>query len=137
VNEATPPTGGNSPSTREVRAGQEFDRGLLDLSVELSAREITAGKQFALYVVVKNPFTTPVWIDRVHVSLPSDLKRAIDRQHLRDEATKSKEKRKSQSAVLTEIKSLQAGIERLGKNLTNLIWRSEAPKYSSPNRGVE
>jgi hypothetical protein len=52
------------------------ERGLLDLSVELSTREITAGHQFAIFVLVKNPFTSPVWIDRVHVSLPSELKLA-------------------------------------------------------------
>jgi hypothetical protein len=33
------------------------ERGLLELSVALSKREITAGNEFALYVLVKNRFT--------------------------------------------------------------------------------
>ena len=50
-----------------------MERGLLDLSVALSTRNITAGKQFAIFVLVKNPFDKPVWVRQVHVSLPSEL----------------------------------------------------------------
>jgi hypothetical protein len=59
-----------------------MERGLLDLSVTLSTRNITAGKQFAIFVLIKNPFDKPVWVRQVHVSLPSELKlaRAEDRQ---------------------------------------------------------
>jgi hypothetical protein len=53
-----------------------MERGLLDLSVALSTRNITAGKQFAIFVLVKNPFDKPVWVRQVHVSLPSELKLA-------------------------------------------------------------
>ena len=59
------------------------DRGLLDISVELSSRDITAGKQFALFVLVKNPFDKVVWIRRVHVSLPSELRLATSDKSLR------------------------------------------------------
>ncbi len=45
----------------------------MDLSVEQSTRDITAGQQFALYVLAKNPFDKPVWINKVDVSLPSEL----------------------------------------------------------------
>jgi hypothetical protein len=55
------------------QTGAETQRGLLDLSVELSTREMTAGEEFALYVLVKNPFTHPVRVDSVHLSLPSEL----------------------------------------------------------------
>ena len=55
---------------------QTMERGLLDLSVALSTRNITAGKQFAIFVLVKNPFDKPVWVRQVHVSLPSELKLA-------------------------------------------------------------
>jgi hypothetical protein len=50
------------------------DRGLLELSVALSKREITAGNEFALYVLVKNPFSKPIFVHRVNVSLPSELR---------------------------------------------------------------
>jgi len=52
---------------------EQTERGLLDLSVEQSTRDITAGQQFALYVLAKNPFDKPVWINKVDVSLPSEL----------------------------------------------------------------
>lgn len=67
----------------------ETERGLLDLSVALSSRDITAGNQFALFVLVRNPFNKPVWIRRVHVSLPSELK-------LADPAALSKKEQKEQ-----------------------------------------
>lgn len=59
--------------SRSNQSSYEAERGLLDLSVALSTRDITAGNQFALFVLVKNPFNKPVWIRRVHVSLPSEL----------------------------------------------------------------
>jgi hypothetical protein len=52
------------------------ERGLLQLSVEFSSRDITAGSDFSLFVLVTNPFPIPISIGRVHVSLPSDLKLA-------------------------------------------------------------
>jgi hypothetical protein len=58
----------------------DTDRGLLDLSVELSTRDITAANEFTLFVLVKNPFTKPVWVERVHVNLPSELALAVDKE---------------------------------------------------------
>ena len=52
------------------------EKGLLDLSVELSTRNITAGKEFTLYVIVKNPYSIPIWIREVNVTLPTDLRLA-------------------------------------------------------------
>jgi hypothetical protein len=65
-------------SDPDIQAPQKADgeRGLLDLTVELSTKEITAGNEFAVFVLVKNPFTRPVWVERVHVSLPSELELA-------------------------------------------------------------
>lgn len=52
----------------------DLERGLLDLAVEISTSNVTAGKEFALFVLIKNPFHNPVWIHEVNVSLPSDLR---------------------------------------------------------------
>ncbi|MEM6425372.1 MAG: hypothetical protein AAF728_09465 [Cyanobacteria bacterium P01_D01_bin.128] len=56
------------------------DRGLLDLSVALSTRDITAGKDFTIFVLIKNPFDKQAWIRKVDVSLPSELEIAPKRQ---------------------------------------------------------
>ena len=56
------------------------EQGLLDLSVELSTGDVTAGNEFAIFVLVKNPFAKPVWIQEVNVSLPSELKRVDDKE---------------------------------------------------------
>lgn len=86
------------------------ERGLLDISVELSTRDITAGNQFALFVLVKNPFDKPVWIRRVHVSLPSELKLAIPEEVLEQAREKEKEKEKKERNLDRENQ----------KNLNNL-----------------
>jgi hypothetical protein len=69
------------------------NRGLLDISVELSMRDIMAGHEFALFALVRNPFTKPIWIRRVHVSLPSELKLAINQEAKKEleRATKQQE----------------------------------------------
>jgi hypothetical protein len=47
--------------------------GLLDLSVDLSVPEVYSGTEFTLYLHVKNPFSRPVWIKSVELSLPVQL----------------------------------------------------------------
>jgi hypothetical protein len=96
--------------------------GLLDLTVRLSTREITAGKQFAVFVLVKNPFRKPVWIERVHVSLPSELVLAHDADHAAEMAALEQKERQSahekeaqQTKLLAKIDALTKSIDMLSK----------------------
>lgn len=85
-----------------------MERGLLDLSIQLSTRNITAGNEFALFVLATNPFDKPVWIREVNVSLPSELKLANERE-VQEKIKKEHERQKEASKVaeqrLTEVKS--------------------------------
>lgn len=54
-----------------LQANQQL--GLLDLSVDLSVPEVYSGTEFTLYLHVKNPFSQPVWIKSVELSLPVQL----------------------------------------------------------------
>ncbi|WP_405585639.1 hypothetical protein [Streptomyces sp. NBC_01190] len=47
--------------------------GLLDLSVDLSVPEVYSGADFTLYLHIKNPFSIPVWVESVELSLPAQL----------------------------------------------------------------
>lgn len=98
-------------------------QGLLDLRVELSTRDVTAGKQFAVFVLVKNPFKQAIWIDRVHVSLPIDLKLAIDEKSaierlfdkIRPAATESQislKHKKYVQKVEDELRSIRSKMEK-------------------------
>lgn len=60
--------------TQSIGKDDFTDRGLLDLAVALSTRDITAGKQFTVFVIIKNPFNKQAWMRQVDVSLPSELK---------------------------------------------------------------
>lgn len=58
--------GGVEPSTiapiQSHQVGEsQSDRGLLDLAIELSLLNITAGSNFTLFVKIKNPFAKPIW----------------------------------------------------------------------------
>lgn len=98
-----------------VLKDNETERGLLDLSVALSSRDVTAGNQFALFVLVRNPFNKPAWIRRVHVSLPSELK-------LADPAALSKK----------EQKELRAKKRRTRENLEHHL--NEKEKFNQENK---
>ncbi|MGW6423131.1 hypothetical protein ACWF82_10680 [Nocardia sp. NPDC055053] len=50
-----------------------LQRGLLDLSVDLSVPEVYSGSDFTVYLHIKNPFETSVWISAVELSLPTQL----------------------------------------------------------------
>jgi hypothetical protein len=55
--------------------------GLLDLSVDLSVPEVYSGTEFTLYLHVKNPFSQPVWIRSVELSLPVQLSALESNRH--------------------------------------------------------
>lgn len=48
--------------------------GLLDLSVDLSVPEVHSGTDFTLYLHIKNPFGSRIWVRSVELSLPTQLK---------------------------------------------------------------
>lgn len=96
-----------------------MERGLLDLSVQLSTRNITAGNEFALFVLATNPFDKPVWIREVNVSLPSELKLANERE-VQEKVKKEHERQKDSAKVaeqrLTEVKAeISTVIEKMGE----------------------
>jgi hypothetical protein len=109
-----------------------MELGLLDLSIELSTRDLTAGKEFALFVLVKNPYNKPVWIYDVNVSLPSDLKLAntdkFNKQAKDAELKffaglqKAKDERTN---LLRQIEGLQDGINLLNEKLNGNNGRNE------------
>lgn len=98
----------------------DVEQGLLDLAVELSTSDVTAGNEFAIFVLVKNPFGKPVWVREVNVSLPSELKRVED-QGIRakfKEAEEKKEKQRQEDKedrkkLLESIYHLEAKIDNL------------------------
>ncbi len=57
----------------EAKDPVPLQRGLLDLSVDLSVPEVYSGSDFTVYLHVKNPFEVPVWISSVELSLPTRL----------------------------------------------------------------
>src|SRR6476469_8944439 len=81
-----------------------MDQGLLDLSVELSARNITAGTEFALYVMVTNPFGSPIWVRELNVTLPTDLRLAEDKEsrQLAERNTELGEQKRQQATAELE-----------------------------------
>jgi hypothetical protein len=96
------------------------DRGLLDISVELSMRDIMAGNDFALFVFVKNPFTRPIWIRRVHVSLPSELRLANEQKILKEVEKSKKQQKELEEKRKESIKELEGKIDSFQEKITSL-----------------
>jgi hypothetical protein len=103
-----------------LTSAPESTQGLLDLDVELSTSDITAGNEFTIFVLVKNPFSKPVWIQEVNVSLPSDLQRLDDKESERI----AKEAESSHQHAIEEkerTEKLEASIESLGGDVREVI----------------
>ncbi len=105
------------------------ERGLLDLSVVLSTRDITAGNQFAIFVLVKNPFDKPVWIRQVHVSLPSELKLANFLEKQSKNSKRKNETRKNLERLREEKRvRLEAKINLLNQEIKKVVKGLESSK---------
>ncbi|MEO1668896.1 MAG: hypothetical protein AAFU54_29975 [Chloroflexota bacterium] len=65
-------------------------RGLLDISVELSVPDIFSGDEFTVFVLIKNPFDRPVWVQRVSVSLPDAIRLAAEQGNKIDHSDEQK-----------------------------------------------
>lgn len=99
----------------------ESTQGLLDLAVELSKNDITAGNEFTIFVLVKNPFNKPVWIQEVNVSLPSDLLRLDDRESQQTAKDAEKKQQLATQERKQELEQLKESINGLDKNVVDLI----------------
>lgn len=111
----------NQQFCSQLKQDNLTERGLLDLSVALSTRDITAGKDFALFVLIRNPFEREAWIRQVDVSLPDELKVSHksyasdeDDRRLKDDS-KNKE---NETPKLKEDNNLE--LEKLITQISNL-----------------
>jgi hypothetical protein len=101
-----------------------MERGLLDLSIALSTRNITAGKQFAVFVLVKNPFDKPVWVRQVHVSLPSELKLAgTERKERQKWGEKNDSKNDLQRGKEEQMIRLETKLDVLNAEFSKILGR--------------
>ena len=58
--------------------------GLLDIKINLSNPEPTAGSEFTVYVLVTNPFDVPIWPFPPQVFLPSEVKPSFSTEKFQD-----------------------------------------------------
>jgi hypothetical protein len=95
-------------------------QGLLDLSVELSSPQVFFGTRFALYLRIKNPFSTPVWIRRVETNLPANVHTADsnDRWRRRQSSSDSTRQAAEQyvSVLLARLTSIQQRLAEFDRN---------------------
>jgi len=133
-------------SSQDLMAGQDIgdivdsdrdrNRGLLDLDVTQSSQDLMAGQDFSVYVIIKNPFDIPIWIKRVHVSVPSEIhlpqwnafklevEHMEEMEQLKEEnrkaALKEEAKRRSEIIIINEkIDELENQIEKFKKDGAN------------------
>jgi hypothetical protein len=114
---------------------QAVERGLLDLTVEVSTTNVTAGEEFALYVLVKNPHLKPIWIHEVNVSLPSDLRlvQPADVIAKHDEAQHALEEARRTAAdqAKTDLSKRIEALEQALNTLRTEYRTSDGPRVSS------
>ncbi len=120
MNEAAAPDSGKPAlaNTTTQASSQVEERGLLEVHVEVSARDILAGRDFAVFVIVKNPFNRQIWIDSLFVTKPSELISAslaaetITRVNLLEKETREKDRIKT-----AHVQELSKALDRLSSRV--------------------
>lgn len=113
----------------------EIGQGLLDISVELSTPDLIAGNEFSIYVLLKNPYTVPVLIRNVTVSIPSEIqlpqwieaktqsdveeKKALDAKSLAQQETEVQRTKLTQKIAESRVRvrSLQNELDDMRKKI--------------------
>lgn len=121
MEETAPPAKEDGFPVAQDKTEFSADLGLLDLTVRLSTREVTAGKQFAVFVLVKNPFRQPVWIERVDVSLPSELFLAHDKDEIAEMAAYDEKEKLAEKEKVEQQRQLLEKVDALKKSIDSLI----------------
>ncbi|MEU8920521.1 hypothetical protein AB0D10_06205 [Kitasatospora sp. NPDC048545] len=104
--------------------------GLLDLSVDLSVPQVYSGTDFTVYLHIKNPFSVPVWIDKVDMSLPTQL--FWRRPEQPDPAAEPALPEADVERLAAAVEERQARIRRLEADLAAL-----PPDRAEQARGIE
>lgn len=78
--------------------------GILDISIQQSTDDLTAGETFNFYVLIRNPLQVPCWIDSVRLGIPSgfELPRVTN--------LSSKDRKSEMRAKIEDIEHLSAKI---------------------------
>src|SRR3984885_8934613 len=96
-----------------------MDQGLLDLSIELSSENILAGTEFSLYVNVRNPFSSPVWVREVNVTLPTDLRLFEDKKLKQEEQRRTDEDDRKRRQDSLEVDAQQQELREVLRSLVD------------------
>lgn len=107
--------------------------GLLDLAVDLSVPEVYSGTEFTVYLHVKNPFSRPVWINSVELSLPTQLSVERPQKPLQKRSWRSR--RASDVVIKNMIKDHKKEITRLRKLLNSQEVGQEAREKAEQRLG--
>ena len=117
----------------------ETGQGLLDISVELSTTDLVAGNEFSIYVLLKNPYNSPIWIRNVTVSIPSEIelpqwieaeaqsnleaKRVLDSKILEEKEIELQREKSNQEIAESRVK-----VRSLQSKLSNIQEKIKATK---------
>jgi hypothetical protein len=110
--------------TARSQVAQSSERGLLHLTLEFSSRDVIAGGDFSIFVLVTNPYPVPVKISDVNVSLPSELKlsgqdtmREARARFRKEEVKHAKELRRNRDSLNKLLTDLRETLDALRRQL--------------------
>ena len=127
----------------EENANDNFaNAGLLDISVELSSEQIFAGSEFTVYVLLKNPFGRPLWVEEVSVSVPSQMywQKEVSEKAEAEAKEAEEEQKRIDPELVERIAKHRNRVEQLHNEINDLQRRLQDPDsndHDEVGRGAE
>jgi hypothetical protein len=105
-------TGDGIPRTDKSSLDPSLMRGALKLEVSTSTPVVSAGTEFSIYVVIRNPFPVPVTILRTETHIPVELS---------DEISKRNERLRTLLSQKTELDAEKQSIRRVQLRIRHFL----------------
>jgi hypothetical protein len=124
----------------EENANDNFaNTGLLDISVELSSEQIFAGSEFTVYVLLKNPFGRPLWVEEVSVSVPSQMywQKEVSEKAEAEAKEAEEEQKRIDPELVERIAKHRNRVEQLHNEINDLQRRLQDPDSNDHDEVAE
>lgn len=112
---------------QEKKEDSRSIRGALKLEVSTSTPLVSAGSEFSIYVVIKNPFTVPVTIYGIETHIPIELSDEIWRKRHLKEIT---EKRSQQFTDISLLQSIRLKLKFFIHDLIRIGRQESGPRVA-------
>ena len=128
----------HSEASSKVDSNESLLRGALKIEASTSTPNVTAGMEFSIYVVIRNPFPVPVTIYSTETHIPVELSDEIWRQQQKDTRFQNFKRNKADlfanvytiKGIGNSLKILRMQYEFYAAELIRTLWKERGPRVA-------